>query len=219
MSCHRNLSLVLTTAATFLLAASAQAIYVDFADYQGAASGNTATIYVEDQTIDITAMPTDFDLTISRDGLGVKCTDGFWNCFGNQGRQIDAEWGEEITITFQDAVTINSVDLSLLYEGEVAVVGTSNGAETLIKGDTQYLSGDRGIATVELGGVGVTELTFSARYIFSDFSLKGIDFTPGVVSEPGNGGPTTAVPEPSAALIFAAGFGVAALHGRGRRRR
>ena len=106
----------------FLAASSAQAIYVDFADYQGAAAGNSALIDVEGHLISISANPTRYDLSIMNAGLGVACTDRRGRCRGNQSAQIDAEWRESIVITFNDGpVEFVGVDLSRLYSGEIAV--------------------------------------------------------------------------------------------------
>ena len=190
--------------AGLLAAANAQAIYVDFADYQGAASGNRADIDVGGYSLTITSQPTNFDLAISNAGLGVSCTNGFWRCLTNSSTQIDAEWNEQITITFNDGpVVLNEVFLSRIYRGEVAVV-EAGAFETAVRG--------RGFrrhttnAIVGLGGIEVTEVTISARGWFSDVAVRGIDFD---VFEP-----TNAIPEPQAALLFAAGFGIVALRRR-----
>ena len=193
------------SAVGLLVAANAQAIYVDFADYQGAASGNRADIDVGGHSLTITSQPTRFDLSISRAGLGVSCTNGFWRCLTNSSTQIDAEWNEQITITFNDGpVVLNEVYLSRLYSGEVAVVEAGS-FETAVRGRGGWWQ-NASNAAVGLGGIEVTEIVISARGWFSDVAVRGIDFD---VYEP-----TNAIPEPQAALLFAAGLGLVALRRR-----
>ena len=174
MSCNDFFRSTLITLAVLLVASSAQAVYVDFADYEGQQSGNHASIVAPDGTnLEISAAPSDFDLAITSAGLGVQCNRSFWTCLTNQSNQIDAEWGEQITITFDEVTIVNSVDLGLLFNGEIAVIGN-----TSIVGENSYFTSN-GDTTIDLGGISVTELTFSAQSLFSDFSIRGIDFTAG----------------------------------------
>ena len=192
-------------AAGFLATTSAEAIYVDFADYQGAASGNRADIDAGGYSLTITSQPTRFDLSISRNGLGVSCTSGFWRCFTNSPTQIDAEWNEQITITFNDGpVVLNDVHLSRLYSWEVAVVANDD-FTTAVRGRGGWWRRASNVV-VGLGGIEVTEIAISARGWFSDVAVRGLDFD---VFEP-----TTAIPEPHAALLFGAGIGLVALRRR-----
>jgi len=195
-----------------LWSGSAQALYLDFADFQGSESGNRADINFDGTSISISSQPSRFDLTISNSGLGVGCTDGFWRCLSNSDSQIDAEWNEQITITFNDGpVAVESVILSQLYRGEVAVVGTE-ALRTTVEGTGWRRRSST--AVVDMGNVMASEITFSARGWFSDMSVRGIVFnrSASVGSVPG---PTHPVPEPHAALLFIAGLGVVAAR-RGR---
>ena len=203
------LAMAVAFAVVFVWSGSAQAIYLDFADYQGSESGNRANIEVDGTSITISSRPTRFDLTISNSGLGVGCTDGFWGCLSNSRSQIDAEWNEQITITFNDGpVSLERVVLSRLYSGEVAVVGTE-AVDNTVEG-----SGWRrrtSTVAVDMGGALVSEITVSARGWFSDMSVRGLVFNrPGSLDSLPRPQPTSAIPEPTAALLFVAGLGVAA---------
>lgn len=132
-------------------AGQAQALYIDFADYQGAESGNAAQLSFEGLSISISSSPTDFELEISEVGLGVRCTAGFFGCLGNQSGEIDAAWNEAVTITFEGGpVAIQSVDLERIYRGEVAVVATPD-AGVQVRGSSGLFGG--ATARVDMGGV------------------------------------------------------------------
>ncbi|MEM9177678.1 MAG: PEP-CTERM sorting domain-containing protein [Myxococcota bacterium] len=192
-----------------LAAGQAQALYIDFADYRGAESGNSAEITFEGLNIAITSAPSDYDLTISSAGLGVRCTDGFFRCLGNQSSQIDAEWGESIAISFLDGpVVVNRVDFEQIYAGEIAIVETDASDYDAIVG-TAYRRRDAH-ASADLEGVVTSQIVISSYRRYSDSSLRGIDFDlvggidPVVPVDPRP--PTSPIPEPGSALLFGAGL-------------
>ena len=196
-------------AITLLWSGNAQAIYLDFADFRGSESGHQAEISIDGYSITVSSRPTRFDLTISNSGLGVGCRGRSWRCRGNSRSQIDAEWNEQITITFNDGpVSLDRVLLSRLYRGEVAVIG-AEALRTRVAG-TGWRRG-RSTAVVDMGGILVSEIRISARGWFSDLSVRGLVFdrATAVDVRPGPR-PTHPVPEPHAALLFAVGLGVVA---------
>ena len=196
----------------------AQALYLDFADFRGAESGNTADLTFEGLNISITSAPSDYDLTITRSGLGVRCTDGWRDCLGNQRGQIDAEWGESIAVTFLDGpVVVNRVDFERIYWGEVALVDTDASDTTAAYGNGW--GGRRGRASADLAGVVTSQLVISSYRRFSDAALRGIDFDlvagidPVLPIDPVRPvdpqRPTSPIPEPTSALLFGAGLATA----------
>ena len=192
-----------------LASTQASALYVDFADFQGAESGNQASIEADGVSISITSNPSNFDLSISNSGLGVQCAGGFWACLGNQSNQIDAEWNESIVITFNDGpVVLNSVDLSRFHAREVALISTA-GEGTAVRGSG--FSERTGGRTVDLGGIVTDQLVVTTLGWFSDASLRGLDFDlidsqPSTPVRPTDPQPTTPIPEPTAAMLFGAGL-------------
>lgn len=213
----RTLPALLALIVPVLLALPASALYVDFADYQGMQSGSQANISAHGLSITIDSYPSDFNLSITDAGLGVECTAGFWGCFTNQPDQIDAEWQEAIVITFNDGpVSLSSVDLSRIYSGEIAVVATAS-AGAAVMGDGT--SEDTANYTVDMGGVIADRFVVSTWGWFSDAALRGMEFE--LIGEPvrpidptPGGGPGSAIPEPSAALLFFAGIATVATRRR-----
>jgi hypothetical protein len=193
-----------------LVTGSAHAATITFSDYQGAASGNTAAISQDGFNLQITATPSDYDLTIGSDGLGVACTDSGWACITNDPGEIDATHGESVTIDFGELVRVYDVDLLNLYSGgflpdEEAAIEAA-GVLVTVDGDDYFF--DDGDASVDFGGILTSYVSFKAVGMFySDFSVAAI-----TVGSAGVGGPASdrdggpAVPEPSAALVFAAGL-------------
>lgn len=208
-------ALVAATSSILLLSVSqAHALYIDFADYRGAESGNAAELTFEGLSISITAAPSDYDLRITEAGLGVRCTDGFFSCLGNQGDQIDAEWGESISISFLDGpVVVNSVDFDEIFLGETAVVQADASPSVEVRG-TAWRARDAS-ASADLAGVVTSRLTISTSGLFSDTSVRGIDFDVlgdvGTVTPVDPQRPTSPIPEPASALLFAAGLATAGL--------
>ena len=204
-----RLLLFALVASIMMIATSAQAIYVDFADYQGAEVGNETTIEVDGHSISISANPTRYDLSITDSGLGVACTDRRRNCRGNSSSQIDAEWRESIVITFNDGpVELTAVDLSSLYGGEVAVVQAEDfGVSVRGRGWSRRHSDRR----VDFDELVTDQIIVSTWGWFSDASLQGIEFNAisgvdanvPIDQDP----PISPVPEPGAALLFVAGLG------------
>ncbi len=208
-----SMLLALIVPAFFALPASA--LYVDFADYQGQQSGSQANITAHGLSITIDSHPSDFNLSITDSGLGVECTAGFWGCFTNQPDQIDAEWQEAIIITFNDGpVALNSVDLSRIYSGEIALVATNSGG-TAVMGSGYNEETAR--YTVDMDGVVADRFIVATWGWFSDASLQGMDFdlvAESVVPVDPTPGPGSAIPEPSAALLFFAGIATVATRRR-----
>ena len=203
--------------AIVLLAASpALAVYVDFADHIGAQSGNTAKIVDDGLALTVTSYPTNFDLSITGSGLGVKCTSGFWHCLGNSSSQIDAEWGEAVKISFDHGPqSIEFIDLSKIFRGEVAVIAVDDSLEKVH--GTSFRAKDAN-KRIDLGGVVATSITVTTRGWFSDVAIRGLKVAAGkpVVPIDPKPNPANPVPEPSAALLFGAAFAVI---GTARRRR
>lgn len=198
-------------AAAFLVGAASQAnaLYVDFADFRGAAQGNGAEIEVDGLSISISASPSRFDLSITNAGLGVACTRSGWRCMGNQANQIDAEWNEAITITFNDGpVSVQGVDLSRISGWDVAVV-TAEDASVTARGARG------GRQTIDFDGLVTNQLVVTTRGWFSDAAVQGIEFDlidPIRPVDPRP--PTSPVPEPGAALLFGAGLVTLRVAGR-----
>lgn len=207
-----NALATLVTAVLALGAGAAQATTIVFSDYQGAESGNSASISQGGYNLDITASPTNFDLTIGRDGLGVECTLGSsWfggPCMGDDPDQIDVANDESITIAFGESVSVSEIELRQLTRG----IFTSDGAEietasVVITVYQEEYFWETGQEIVDLGGVNTDFITFSAVGSFrSDYSVASITLDSGGLSGPSSGGgPSAATPEPGSALVFALG--------------
>lgn len=194
----RRVALIATLG--LMAASSAQALYVDFADYRGAASGNGAEIEADGVSISISSQPSRFDLSITNAGLGVACTDRGWRCITNQSNQIDAEWNEAVTITFTEGpVALQSIDLSRITRTEVAVVAIGD--------QDVHVRGGRGNSrSVDLGGIVTSQLVVSTQGWFSDAAVRGLEFDLISGTTPVDPTPATPVPEPGAALLFGAGL-------------
>lgn len=201
---RRVLWMSLLVLSVMLIASSAQAVYVDFADYRGLTGSNPATIDASGYSITISAKPASHDLTFTRAGIGVSCNGSWRHCWRNRPGQIGP--GENVTITFNDGpVLLNNVELSRFYLGEKALV-TTDDESRLVRGlGWRNRSNNR---LVDMGGILVSELTVTSRGWFSDVALRSIDFslTGAVSGDPNGGGPSGAVPEPGAALLFGAGM-------------
>jgi hypothetical protein len=202
---------MLALAVSFVLAAgSAQAVTITFSDYAGSESGNSASISQDGYDLDITANPTDYDLTIGSEGLGVACSGSYWACYGNDPNEIDASHGESIHIDFGEIVGLHDVELLNLYDGlflpdEEAQVGAGGVVVTVDGEDLFFGAGD---VTVDFGGIATSYVSFTAvGPYYSDFSVKSL-----TLGRVGAGGPAgasgPAVPEPGAALVFAVGLAV-----------
>jgi len=190
-----------------LVSSAASATTITFSNYKGAASGNTASISQDGFDLQITAYPTSSLLTIGDDGLGVKCTGSRFACFGDDADEIDAVGGESIRIDFASGpVRLDRVSLLNLFDypfvpGDMAKVDAA-GVSVTVEG-TDYFFGD-GDATVDFGGVLTSYVSFRAVGLFySDFSVAGLTIRGAGAAGPASAPP--AVPEPSAALVFAAG--------------
>lgn len=212
---NATLQLFLSAAITLavLCSTNAHALYIDFANYQGSESGHGAELIVGGYSITISSQPTDFDLTISSTGLGVACAGSSRNCRSNSRDQIDAEWNEQIRITFNDGpVVLNEVFYSRLYRGEVATIHTDDYLGSVRgRGRGLGLFGRSGNTRLGMSGIGTTQFVVSTYGRFSDFSLRGIDFDvfESVTGQPEQQ-PTHPVPEPRAALLFVFGIGIVA---------
>ncbi|MGH0035925.1 MAG: hypothetical protein ACQGVK_12940 [Myxococcota bacterium] len=206
---HRLRLLALTAGLLLALAAGgSQAATITFSDYQGAASGNTASISQDGFTLDITASPSDYDLTIGGDGLGVACNGRRWACWGNDPGEIDASHGESVTVDFGEVVRLYDVDLLNLYDGillpdEEAEIAAA-GVLLTVDGDEYFF--EEGAASVDFGGILTDYVSFTAVGMFySDFSVSSLTIGSADAGGPASGG-GPAMPEPSAALAFAAGL-------------
>ena len=186
-----------------IFAGTAQAIYLDFAAYQGSESGNSADLMIGGQSVTVSSQPTRYDLRISRAGLGIRCTDTFEECSGNSDNQIDSEWLEQITITFNDGpVELNSVLLSRIYRNDIAIVSAGSESTEVRGSALGWWDWENAHVNLDMGGIVVSEITLTAFGQHSDYTVRAIDFNPRVVSSP--------IPEPHAALLFAVGMGVVA---------
>lgn len=212
----RLLALTASACCLLLAAGPVGAATITFSDYQGVESGNTASISQDGFSLQITANPSHYDLTIGSDGLGVACTDGFWSCLSNDPGEIDATHGESVVIDFGELVRLYDVDLLNLYSGgllpdERAAVEAA-GVLVTVDGD-DFLFGD-GDASVDFGGILTSSVSFQAvGMYYSDFSVAAVTVGRAGAAGPASGGP--AVPEPGAALVFA--LGLVAVGSRARR--
>ena len=205
------LSTFMVLFSVMFVTASAQAIYVDFADYSGLSPGSSMTFDADGQSITISATPSDYNLRFTSAGAGVSCTGSLAECFGNSSSQVD--YNEELTITFNDGpVLLNTVELSRFYYGERALIETDD-SEQLVRGTGwRNRSGDR---EVDMAGIVVTKLTISSQGWFSDAAIQGFDFSLASAVTGQDQNPAGPIPEPHAALLFGAGIALTAAR-RGR---
>jgi hypothetical protein len=209
---------VVIAASATLLGSSASAASLNLTGSLGSsiASGYDGTVTYSGNSafgnVTFIASPNGSDLTWgSGNGLGINCPSSVRGCSEDSAYQIDTP--EVLTVRFEQAVYLTSVDLALLsttgrYHMRVDETGSVMGSGFDINFDSDDSDRD-GELTVR-----VNRWVTSIRFVpdsgeHNDFALAGLRIDERRIPTPGPG-PNNPIPEPSSVLLMIVGAGIVA---------